>query len=314
MSPTYSPLCAQTLPTTKFSDRNGQLPNNTILHGWAGTNRASVIYTLVTDKTRQASVHYMAQDGWIAGSVPEEYRAWTSSSPAHDRAAITIEAANSGGAPGWPFSDATVDSVVRLIADYARRYGKTGVVRGWQPQGSTLWGLIGHRDLVATACPQSLYPRLDELARRADQLLKGTAPAPAAPIATTVGDTYTVVHGDSLWIIAKKRLGNPERWPEIQRLNNLPGTTIRLGQILKLPTVAKPAPPPTVVSGNATGSIKPGARVRCTATHDYAGKTKLADAVRSGVYDVIQVSGDRVVIGHGKTVTAAVRLNTLRIA
>lgn len=46
---------------------------------------------------------------------------------------------------------------------------------------------------------------------------------------------YTVKTGDSLWAIAKKQLGNGARWDEISKLNNLKSTTIRVGQVLKLP-------------------------------------------------------------------------------
>ncbi len=48
-------------------------------------------------------------------------------------------------------------------------------------------------------------------------------------------ETYTVVRGDSLWAIAKKKLGNGNRYPEIVKLNGLTSTTIYAGQILKLP-------------------------------------------------------------------------------
>ena len=47
--------------------------------------------------------------------------------------------------------------------------------------------------------------------------------------------TYTVKKGDSLWAIAQKELGNGSRWPEIQKLNGLSGTTIYAGQVLKIP-------------------------------------------------------------------------------
>lgn len=49
---------------------------------------------------------------------------------------------------------------------------------------------------------------------------------------------YKVVKGDTLSGIAKKFLGNPSRYPEIKKLNNLKSDTIRVGQILKIPDVA----------------------------------------------------------------------------
>lgn len=53
--------------------------------------------------------------------------------------------------------------------------------------------------------------------------------------ATPAPKTYTVKKGDSLWAIAASQLGNGARWPEIQKLNSLTGTTIHAGQKLKIP-------------------------------------------------------------------------------
>ncbi len=46
---------------------------------------------------------------------------------------------------------------------------------------------------------------------------------------------YTVVHGDSLWEIARKHLGDGRRYTEIVKLNNLKTNVIYSGQKLKLP-------------------------------------------------------------------------------
>lgn len=48
--------------------------------------------------------------------------------------------------------------------------------------------------------------------------------------------TYTVVSGDTLWHIAKRFLGNGNRYGEIVKLNNISNpNVIYVGQILKLP-------------------------------------------------------------------------------
>ena len=47
---------------------------------------------------------------------------------------------------------------------------------------------------------------------------------------------YVVRPGDSLGVIAQKELGGESRWPEIQSLNKIGGTTIRPGQTLLLPS------------------------------------------------------------------------------
>ena len=46
---------------------------------------------------------------------------------------------------------------------------------------------------------------------------------------------YTVVHGDTLWAIAKKYLGNGSRYKEIVSLNGLKSNVIYSGMKLKIP-------------------------------------------------------------------------------
>lgn len=54
--------------------------------------------------------------------------------------------------------------------------------------------------------------------------------------------SYTVKAGDSLSLIARNVLGDTTKWPEIARLNALAAPyTIRVGQVLKLPTSATTA-------------------------------------------------------------------------
>lgn len=47
--------------------------------------------------------------------------------------------------------------------------------------------------------------------------------------------SYTVKNGDSLWKIAKKQLGDGNRYKEIMTLNGLKSDTIHPGQVLKIP-------------------------------------------------------------------------------
>lgn len=47
--------------------------------------------------------------------------------------------------------------------------------------------------------------------------------------------TYTVKAGDSMWKIASITLGKGSRYPEIMKLNNMTNTSIRPGQVLKIP-------------------------------------------------------------------------------
>ncbi|HAH19201.1 MAG TPA: hypothetical protein DCL29_09405 [Eubacterium sp.] len=60
-------------------------------------------------------------------------------------------------------------------------------------------------------------------------------------------------------------------------------------------------------SAPATPSLKKWDQVKFIGTKSYSG-IKLADWVHNGIFTVIQVSGDRVVIGKGMSVTAAVNI------
>lgn len=57
---------------------------------------------------------------------------------------------------------------------------------------------------------------------------------------------YVVKSGDNLSLIAEHVLGNVALWPEIARLNNIPGPNyvITVGETLHLPDASSPAPVP----------------------------------------------------------------------
>jgi hypothetical protein len=80
-----------------------------------------------------------------------------------------------------------------------------------------------------------------------------------------LGERYTVKAGDTLWGIAKARLGGPEQWPRIWKYNNRPSVIretgrgipdpdeIFAGQTLLLPTLPGPA-----ISYNSNGKMTSG--------------------------------------------------------
>lgn len=62
-----------------------------------------------------------------------------------------------------------------------------------------------------------------------------------------------------------------------------------------------------IYSDTETKVIKKGSKIKFTGTKSYSG-IKLADWTKGYIFDVIEVSGDRVVIGKGTVVTAAVNI------
>lgn len=123
----------------------------------------------------------------------------------------------------------------------------------------------------------------------------GSAPVVTPP--TSDGEiVYTVKRGDTLSAIAAKYGTTYQKIAAHNGITN--PNLISVGQKIKIPTA----------SGQ---SFRKGDKVRVTKAVTYDGKSfkTYYDA-----YDVIQVNGDRVVIGIGATVTAAINAANLRKA
>ena len=65
-------------------------------------------------------------------------------------------------------------------------------------------------------------------------------------------------------------------------------------------------------STDTTKTIRKGSKVRFTGTKTYSG-IKLDSWTKNAIFDVIEVSGDRVVIGKGTAVTAAVKMSDCQL-
>ena len=170
---TYSTRVNRTLYTDKSQDRGGYTVQRVIVHNWAGLTGG--IERLVYSDD-EASANYIGlSDGSMIGSVPEERRAWTSGSYDVDAQSITVEIQNTTLAPNWQVSEESINALIELIADIARRYGWGSVDRS---------RVRGHREFAATECPGPfLYGRLEEIATRANALLKSGSRI-AAPTVT----------------------------------------------------------------------------------------------------------------------------------
>lgn len=141
--------------------------------------------------SRGASANYcIGYDGTIVCNVDEVNRAWTSSNGVNDCQAITIEVANSTGAPTWQVSDAAWNSLVKLCADICERYGFRLSFDG-TPNGS----LTMHKMFAATSCPGPyLEARMPQLAREVNAILDGnTASTPSQP--TNQNGSYEAYNG-----------------------------------------------------------------------------------------------------------------------
>lgn len=182
---TQSALATRVIPHhNKLGSRQGNSITRVIQHHWAGPGGDARL----ANPNQQASANYLIfSDGTIAVQVPEEYRAWTSGSFEADGNAITIECENSSyqvngndnDPNSWKVSDAALASIIRLVADVARRYKFGAVTEG---------NYLGHRVFQATACPGGyLWHKMGEIRNRINQELNGKPFTPVAP--PTAGKT-----------------------------------------------------------------------------------------------------------------------------
>ncbi len=120
------------------------------VHHMAGFMTAKECADYFASTERQVSSNYcIGSDGKIAMSVEEKNRSWCSSSPANDHRAITIEVANSTGAPDWKISEAAMKSLIELCADICRRNN----IKKLNFTGDASGNLTMHKYFAATDCP-----------------------------------------------------------------------------------------------------------------------------------------------------------------
>lgn len=184
----FSPLISGTIPHNYvhggYKRRvRGQKPSRFIVHHWAGTAGGD---TRLANPSQEASANYLVySDGTIKGQVPEEYGAWTSGSAAADNPSITIEVQNSGGQVNgnnddpnsWPISAKAWASLVKLLAEVAKR------------NGFDADNIRFHREFDATACPGGyIWHRREQLKAEARKGSGsgGTTPKPPSGGGKTV--------------------------------------------------------------------------------------------------------------------------------
>lgn len=119
--------------------------------------------------SRVASSNYGIGVGGEIGLFVQEYRrAITSSNAANDNRAVTIEVANSAGAPDWPVSSASWASLILLCTDICKRHNIQKLL--WEGDKSLVGkidrqNMTVHRWFAATACPGDyLFSRMGDLA------------------------------------------------------------------------------------------------------------------------------------------------------
>lgn len=286
-------------------------------HHMAGKLTAKRCGELFQNPNRGASSNYgIGYNGEIICYVDENDRAYTSSNRANDCQAITIEVANSQNGGNWPISEASWNSLVNLCVDICERYNFRLTYDG-TPNGS----LTRHNMFAATACPgpylQGKFPELVKVVNAKLDEEKKPEPAPAPTPAPTEGylvkvkaDVLNIRKGPGTnydisgqikdhgvyTIVAESDGQGASKWGKLKS----GAGWISLDYVEKQTSgTAKQEP--------AAPQIKKGSKVKLIGKMTYSG-IRLADWTYGEIFDVIEVSGDRVVIGKGTAVTAAVHI------
>ena len=144
----YSSLATLRVPAYEGNYTKGRTSKikEITVHHMSGKLTAQRCGELFRAVGRCGSSHYgIGYEGEIANYVDEADTAWTNSHWVSNCRAVTIEVSNSLNAYPWPVSDASLNSLIRLIADIARRNGLGTLVKGKN--------LTWHQMYAATDCP-----------------------------------------------------------------------------------------------------------------------------------------------------------------
>ena len=144
----YSKLTNVILPASTKNYTKGRTSKITevCIHHCAGIMSAESIGKLWQNPKRRGSSNYgIGKDGRIGCYVDENNTAWCNSNWASNCRSISIETSNDKTGGEWHVSDASLNSLIKLVADIAKRHGLGKLVRGKN--------LTWHSMYASTACP-----------------------------------------------------------------------------------------------------------------------------------------------------------------
>lgn len=130
-------------------------------------------------RTIEASSNYgVGYDGKIGLYVEEKNRAWTTSSYANDRRAVTIEVASDTFEP-YKVTTAAYNALIRLVADICKRNGikrlKWSTSRNERMNHLNGCNMTVHRDYANKSCPGDyLYGKMGDIAAKVNAILDGS--------------------------------------------------------------------------------------------------------------------------------------------
>lgn len=286
--------------------------------------------------SRQASSNYgIGVDGRVGMYVEEKDRSWCSSSGSNDNRAVTIECASDTTAP-YAMNDKVYATLIELCVDICKRNGKSKLIwlgdkdktLAYSPKSDEMLITV-HRWFANKSCPGDwLYQRLSDLASKVTEKLSKS---------TTNNGNSHINENMTTQALYKVQCGaftvkaNATALQTKLKAKGFDTYMVQVGKYYKVQVGAYSVKANaeamlkklqaagysdafityTGSSENVSSSseIKVGDKVKVLKATTYAGKPF---KLYYSKYDVLEVNGDRVVIGIGKTVTAAVHKDNLQ--
>lgn len=303
-------------------------------HCVVGQCSIETLGNIFTPTSKRASSNYgIGADGRVGMYVEEKDRSWCSSNADNDNRAVTIECASDTKHP-YTMNDKVYATLIELCADICKRNGKTKLIwlgnktktLNYKPASNEMVITV-HRWFANKACPGDwLYNRLDDLAEKVNKKL-GTSStkaeksnitenistqnlykvqcgafkdkANATALATKIkakGFTVTVVQENKAYKVqvgAFKTKSNAETM--LKKLQDAGFADCFISY--------------TGTAKIKSSEIEVGDKVKVLKAKTYAGKSF---KLYYSKYDVLEVNGNRIVIGIDKTVVAAVHKDNLQ--
>jgi len=302
-----SPLATMTMLSPNYtSGRNGKTITRFTPHCVVGQATAKRIGEIFQNRDRDASCTYgIGLDGTIILIVEEKNRSWCTggdknvdgrTGSMNDYDAITVEVASDNYHP-YAFTDKAYEALIKLCVDCCQRNGKDKVVWLGNASKSEAYAktmpsnemlLTVHRWYASKSCPGDwMYNRMADFAAEVNKRL-GAQPEPSNIL-------YRVQIG------AYRVKANAER--QLQKAKDAGFSDAFIVEVKKDPE-PKPEPQPDPIKVGDVVWVKEGAKT-------YDGSKYLADFVYKRPHDVMEISGDRVVITYGGVVVAAVKMTDL---
>ena len=181
-----SPLATESYPAYSGNytvGRSGRKIEAITIHHMAGKLTAKSCGAIFQRAGRNGSSHYgIGYNGEIACYVEEQNTAWTNSNWDSNCKSVTIETSNDENGGNWHVSDASINSLIKLVADIAKRNNLGTLVKG----KNVTW----HSMFANTNCPGPyLMSKFDYIIAEANKI---NSPEPTPTTKYKVGDVVNI--------------------------------------------------------------------------------------------------------------------------